>query len=115
MFTIIDLIQNLPAYVVHAEEDSLQNEIQSVVAADLMSDVLVSVDVPCVLVTSLATEQVIRTCDISGIQTVLLVNDKLPSHAMKSLAKEVGITLLASPQPMYEACVNIHLLKSFSE
>lgn len=115
MFTIYDLIQNLPAYVVHAEEESLHTEVSAIVAADLMSDVLLSVDAPCLLVTSLATDQVIRTCDISGIQAVLLVNDKLPSPAMKKLAKDVGITLLASPQPMYEACVNIHLLKSFSE
>lgn len=115
MFTIYDLIQNLPAYVVHADEDSLHSEITAIVAADLMSDVLVSVDAPCVLVTSLASEQVIRTCDISGIQTILLVNDKLPSPAMKALAEEIGITLLATPLPMYEACVNIHLLKSFAE
>lgn len=115
MFTIFDLIQNLPAYVVHAETDTLHNEVSAIIAADLMSDVLVSVDAPCILVTSLASEQVIRTCDISGIQAVLLVNDKLPNPAMKALAEEIGITLLATPQPMYEACVNIHLLKSFSD
>jgi hypothetical protein len=34
---------------------------------------------------------------------------------MKALAEEIGITLLATPQPMYEACVNIHLLKTFAD
>jgi hypothetical protein len=34
---------------------------------------------------------------------------------MKALAEEIGITLLATPLPMYEACVNIHLLKTFAD
>lgn len=104
MLTISDIVENLPAHIVTACEQYHSIQIQKVVAGDLMSDVLVSVDADYLLVTSLATEQSIRTADIVCAAAVLLVNDKLPSRAMKELAQASGITLLATPLPMFEAC-----------
>ena len=75
-----------------------------------MSDILVSVSSGYLLVTSLATEQAVRTADIACAVAVLLVNDKLPTAGMKALAEESGITLLATPLPMYEACIALNKL-----
>lgn len=73
--------------------------IQSVVASDLMSDVLTTNKENFIISTSLNSEQVIRTADIVGALGVLLVNGKHPQESMKTLAAEkkvlkklIGIT-----------------------
>jgi hypothetical protein len=73
-----------------------------------MSDVLVSLEPGCLLATSLATEQAIRTADVVNAAAVLLVNDKLPSAGMKTLAMECSIPLLATPLPLFEACIALN-------
>ena len=82
-------------------------EFNHVIASDLMSDVLV-VDHPSpLLVTSFASDQVVRTADIVGACAVLVVNGKTLPANMKSLARECGMTLLHSDLPKFEACVRI--------
>jgi hypothetical protein len=104
VITISDIIETLPANIVNVSGNFDNIRIGSIVAGDLMSDILVTIDPGCLLVTSLATEQAIRTADIVSACAVLLVNDKLPSQGMKSLAHENGMMLMATPLPMYDAC-----------
>lgn len=105
---IADIVQNLPAHLVVGIDGYRELRISHVIAGDLMSDILVSIESEALLVTSLATEQTIRSADIVGAPAVLLVNDKLPTHAMKALAQTCGITLLATPLPMFESCVALY-------
>lgn len=105
MLSLNDIVENLPAHIVYASSGIHSIQIEEIIAGDLMSDVLVSVGCNELLVTSLATEQAVRTADIIGAAAVLLVNDKLPTEGMKLLAEDSDITLLATPLPMYEACV----------
>ena len=109
--TIRDIIENLPAHLVYGISGYQDIVVKAIVAGDLMSDILVSVETNALLVTSLATEQTIRSADIVGAVAILLVNDKLPRPAMKTLAEECGITLLATPMPMYETCVTLDYLQ----
>lgn len=91
------------AIVVTPEDEN--REILNVVASDLMSDVLMmDVEHP-LLVTSLASDQSLRTANVVGAQAVVIVNDKIPPAGMATLAKELGIPLAASPLRKYEACV----------
>lgn len=109
---ILDLVEDLPAHVVYGAPGYQALALGKVIAGDLMSDVLVSVETNILLVTSLATEQAVRSADIIGATVILLVNDKLPTAGMKRLAKECAITLLATPMPMFEACVTLGYLGS---
>lgn len=79
-------------------------DLRSIVASDLMSDVLTAVDDRFLIVTSLNSEQVIRTADIVGSPAVLLVNGKQPQDGMIRLAEEFGITLLSTPLSTYKVC-----------
>lgn len=100
-----DLMDGFPAHVVHRASDFDTVRIERVVASDLMSDVLVCDQDNLLMVTSLTTEQAIRTADVVGARGVLLVNDKLPLAAMKTLAAQQDITVLSTPLTMFEACV----------
>lgn len=103
--TFLDIVENLPAHVVHKASDFPGKPLRHVVASDLMSDVLVADFEDIVMVTSLASEQTVRTADIVGARGVVLVNDKTPQASMKALAEQQDLTVLSTPLTMYEACV----------
>jgi hypothetical protein len=103
--TIRDIVETLPAYVACGQQGYQDMTPGKIVAGDIMSDLLVSVETDIFLVTSLATDQTIRSADLMGATTVMLVNDKLPTPGMKALAIECGIALMSTPLPMYEACI----------
>lgn len=108
--TFSEIIENLPAHLVNKSSDFLEISIRNVVASDLMSDVLVTDFEDTLVVTSLASEQTLRTADIVGARGVLLVNDKLPQLAMKNLAEKQDITVMSTPLSMFEACVALGFL-----
>jgi len=87
--------------------DASGHPVQAVVASDLMSDVLVVTREDFLLVTSLASDQMIRTADLVGAAGVVLVNGKKPPASALKLAGELGIALIATPLPKYEACLAI--------
>lgn len=109
----IDIVEQLPAHVVHKSSDFPGRPLRHVVASDLMSDVLVADFEDVVIVTSLASEQTVRTADIVGARGVILVNDKTPQAAMKALAVQQDLTVLSTPLTMFEACVALGRLLSF--
>jgi len=103
--TFMEIVDQLPAHVITRSADFPGKPIDHVVASDLMSDVLVADFDDFILVTSLASEQTIRTADIVGARGVLLVNDKVPLAPMKVLAEQHDLTFLSTPLSMFEACV----------
>lgn len=109
----VDILEQLPAHIVCKSSDFPGRPLRHVVASDLMSDVLVADFEDFVIVTSLASEQTVRTADIVGARGVILVNDKTPQAAMKALAVQQDITVLSTPLSMFEACVALGRLLSF--
>jgi len=84
-----------------------QRRIHHVVASDLMSDVLVVAQEDFLLVTSLASDQMIRTADLVGAAGVVLVNGKRPPPSVLKLAADLDIAILRTPLPKYETCLAI--------
>ena len=83
----------------------LQAEVAHIAAADLMSDVLVMDHDNLLLVTCLASEQVIRTAHIVGAVGVVIAGGKNLPSGMKPLAREMEITLIRTALPKFETCV----------
>lgn len=82
----------------------LDIEINSIVASDLMSDVLQSNAPAELLLTGLVNNQAVRTCEIAGIKAIIFVRGKLPSAETTKLAEESNIPLLSCNFSMFEAC-----------
>jgi hypothetical protein len=90
--------------VFYQSPDSILDHYEHVVAGDLMSDILTVELDHVLLVTSLATEQVVRTADFVGARGILLVNGKKASESLLKLATQGGITILGTSLRMFEAC-----------
>lgn len=89
--------------------NDLDRTIGGVVANDLMSDVLLSDVDDLLLLTSLASEQAVRTANIVGAAAVVIHNAKPIPTAMCQVADTLGIPLISSPLNKYEACVAMYL------
>jgi predicted transcriptional regulator len=72
--------------------------------ADLMSDVLASIEPGAVLLTGLCNPQVIRTAQMADVAAVVLVRGKRPPDSTIDLANEEGIPLITSPYGTFELC-----------
>jgi hypothetical protein len=105
--TVRDLISPLSARLL-VEGSGVESQVVDVVVSDLMSDVLMIEADTFILLTSLASEQVIRTADIVGATAVILVNGKQPQPNMIKLATEMEMTLLTTPLDAYRACIQVH-------
>jgi predicted transcriptional regulator len=77
-------------------------------AADLMSDVLASIQPEAVLVTGLCNPQVIRTAHMADVAAIILVRGKIPPKETIALAEEEGIPFISTPFGMYEVCGRFH-------
>lgn len=85
-------------------------EVQNVTAGDLMSEVLVFDRENVLLVTALNSEQALRTASMVDALAVILVNNKVPSPGMISLAEELGTSMFSTGLSMFEACAELHQL-----
>ena len=83
-------------------------EIKGGCGADLMSDVLASIQPEAVLLTGLCNPQVIRTAVMADVAAIVLVRGKKPPVETIALAKEEQITLISSPYGMFELCGRLH-------
>ena len=97
----------LEAELDHAPIDWEQVDIESVYASDLMSDVLMCDRDELLLVTSLSTEQSIRSAGIVGAKAVVIANRKTVTAGMIELAKNQKIVLMRTRFPKYETCLRI--------
>ena len=70
--------------------------------ADLMSDVLASIQPDAVLLTGLCNPQVVRTAQMSDVAAIVFVRGKTPPTATIDLARDEGIPLISSPFGMFE-------------
>lgn len=77
-------------------------EAKGAFAADLMSDVLASIQPDAVLLTGLCNPQVVRTALIADVKAVIFVRGKDPVAETIDLAEQEGIPLISSPFGLYE-------------
>ncbi len=105
--TIADVVKTLDGKLVAGDEHS-PRAVGAVVANDLMSDVLLDDSDDILLLTSLASDQAIRTAHIVGAMGVVVHNAKPLSETMLKVANELAVPLVSSPLSKYEACVRLH-------
>ena len=105
--TIADVVKVLNGKLM-AGDGASPRAVGAVVANDLMSDVLLfDADDP-LLLTSLASDQAIRTANIVGAMAVVVHNAKPLPQTMCQVADTLGIPLISSPLSKYDSCVRIH-------
>jgi len=73
-------------------------------ASDLMSDVLAFCHERTLLLTGLTSPQVVRSAEVAGLSGIVFVRGKRPGDGVIELANALGIPLLATDYPMFEAC-----------
>ena len=105
--TIADVVKVLEGKLM-AGDGASPRAVGAVVANDLMSDVLLFDADDALLLTSLASDQAIRTAHIVGAMGVVVHNAKPLSQTMIEVANNLGIPLVSSPLSKYESCVRIH-------
>jgi len=74
-----------------------------VVAADLMSDVLVDSQPGALLLTGLANVQTVRTAAIADLAGIVFVRGKAVPDDVLALARDKGIPLLLTGRSLFEA------------
>jgi hypothetical protein len=79
-------------------------EVRAGFAADLMSDALRYDLSGALLVSGLATPQVVRTAEMADVAAILMVRDKTPPPEALELAEEVGIPFMSTQLTMFETC-----------
>lgn len=104
---LIQIEDVLEAEVAYAPAGWQQISIESVFASDLMSDVLMSDRDEMLIITSLSTEQSVRSAGIVGSEAVVITNNKTVAPGMVELAEELGIALLRTRFPKFESCLKI--------
>jgi predicted transcriptional regulator len=92
----------------HTDGADLSREIKGGCGADLMSDVLASIQPEAVLLTGLCNPQVIRTAQMADIAAIVFVRGKQPPQETIDLAIEERIPLITSPFGMFELCGRLH-------
>jgi predicted transcriptional regulator len=75
-----------------------------VVVSDLMSDVLVAESEEFLLVTSLTSDQVVRTAHIVDAVALVISNGKKPQQSLVTLAREQGVPIIGSDLATFDVC-----------
>ena len=84
-------------------EDRLDDEIETLFASDMMSDVLAYAQDQALLLTGLNNPQAVRTALMLDMSCILFVRGKEPAEEVVALAKLSHIAVLATALTMYEA------------
>jgi len=89
-------------------DSNLERELKGGFGADLMSDVLASIQPEAVLLTGLCNPQVVRTAHVADVAAIVLVRGKCPPQETIDLAMQEKIPLISSPLGMYELCGRLY-------
>jgi predicted transcriptional regulator len=100
--TLREIVETVNATVLCGEEN-LDREVESGFASDLMSDVLTLLTDNILLITGLSNNQAIRTAEMSDIQQILFVRNKVPTKTMLDLARSQQISVLVTSYSMFKS------------
>ena len=101
--TIKEMKDALNARLLFGEE-FLDQDVQFIFSADMMSDVLAFCGKCSVLLTGLCNPQVVRTAEMLDIVCIIFVRGKMPDENILSLARNKKIVLLTTEHFMFTAC-----------
>ena len=90
------------------EPSDLDREIKGGCGADLMSDVLASIQPDAVLLTGLCNPQVVRTAQMADVSAIVIVRGKTVPSETLALARQECIPLISSPYGMLELCGRLY-------
>lgn len=101
------LVEALNAKALNAPPGWEELDINRIFVSDLISDILITDGENILLITSLLSDQVLRTANVIGASAVVLVNRRqVPAMLGKAAAKQ-GIPLFHTPLPKFESCVRL--------
>src|SRR4249919_2141536 len=86
----------------------LNAEVEGGCGADLMSDVLASIQPNALLLTGLCNPQVVRTAEMADVAAIVFVRGKQPTQDVVDLANAEGIPLVTTPYGMFELCGRLY-------
>ncbi len=86
----------------------LDADIKGGCGADLMSDVLATVQPDAILLTGLCNPQVVRTALMADVRAVVFVRGKKPPKETIQLATEECIPLISTPLGTFELCGRLY-------
>jgi predicted transcriptional regulator len=104
---IRDLIDIIDGTLI-SQHSNLTREIKGGFGADLMSDVLASIQPEAVLLTGLCNPQVVRTAQMADVAAIVLVRGKVPPAETIRLANDENVPLISTPYGMFEVCGRLH-------
>jgi len=105
MMKFNDIVETLSARIITKSSTFDTCEPESVIVSDLMSDVLMMEKPAPLLVTSLSSDQAIRTASMVDAAGVVIAQNKPLPEKIAKLAEELDMTLLHSPLAKFESCV----------
>ena len=85
-------------------EDQMDLGVITVLASDMMSDVLAFAEPGALLVTGLTNSQSVRTADIADVVAIVYIRGKRPDDATVALARQLAIPVLLTDLGMVQAC-----------
>ena len=88
--------------------DKLEMEVRTAFGADMMSDVLASIQPEAVLLTGLCNPQVVRTSVMADVAAIVIVRGKKPMVETLELAEKEKIPLISSPYGMFALCGRLY-------
>lgn len=100
-----DIVSALHARVAAKSSTFDDCSVGSVIVSDLMSDVLMMEKVSPLIVSSLSSDQTIRTASMVDAAGVVIAQNKPMPDKMADLAAELDISLLHTPLEKFECCV----------
>ena len=104
---IKDLMDLLEAELLSGGE-RLEEEITSIFASDMMSDVLACPDEIHCMLTGLMNSQVIRTADMMDIGVVVFVRGKMPGKDVVEMAIQRDMVVMVTKCRMFTACGRLY-------
>ena len=99
------LLEAVEAEVLWSDSAHADFDVSNVIASDLMSDVLMMDQDQPLLLTSLVSDQSLRTANVVGAIALVVANGKTPPPNMVDLARELGIALARTDMAKFEASV----------
>ena len=104
----ISYLRDLLEAKVLCGEDRLEEDVTTVFASDMMSDVLACPDEIQCMLTGLMNSQVIRTADMMDIGLSVFVRGKCPPTDVVEMARQRDMVVLVTSCRMFSACGRLY-------
>ena len=104
----ISYLRDLLEAKVLCGEDRLEEDVTTVFASDMMSDVLACPDEIQCMLTGLMNSQVIRTAGMMDIGLIVFVRGKCPPTDVVEMARQRDMVVLVTSCRMFSACGRLY-------